>query len=306
MNIILAGNFKWSNDDLQTISNGGQHQIIICKSEEETLTVPCSEIDVVIGNWFFKYHNLSAFTKLRFIQLLSTGYNGLDADEAQNRGIAVYNARDVYSIPISEFVIGRILAFYKKESFFVNNQREHQWIKNRTLEEVYGKKVLIVGTGSIGIEIAKRIRSFTGNVYGCNRTVHANNCFDAVFPLAQLNSIIGEYDIVILTIALAKETKGLINKDSLSAMKPSAIIVNISRGEVINEQDLISAICLGRIGGAILDVFESEPLSQESPLWDMKKVFISPHNSFVSDKVTKRLRDVVLNNYKAWVSENEQ
>lgn len=306
VNIVLSGNFEWTDDDLNLLADSGRNKIFQLHNEEAALQIPPADVDAVICNWFFKYHPLEEFTRLSFVQLLSAGFNGIDPIAVQNMGIALFCARDVYSIPISEFVVSRLLSYYKSETYFVRKQKRHEWAKLRTIGELYGKKVLIVGTGSIGNEVAKRIRAFTDEVYGCNRTIRVFPSFKEIFPLTKLQTVIFDFDIIILTIALTESTKHLLNSEMFSVMKKTAILVNVSRGEIVDERALIDALVSGSIAGAILDVFEEEPLQKESPLWDMDNVLISPHNSFASDNNYDRLRSVIFRNFNAWESKYGQ
>lgn len=300
MNIILASRFQWDESDIVFFSNGERDKVFLCPDEENEIPISHNEVDVVIGNWFFKYHNIDEFKRLKYIQLLSAGFNGIDPKIAEERNIVLYNAKDVYSIPISEFVVGSILFSYKKGYYFYRNQCICKWEKNRALQELYNKRVLIVGTGSIGHEIALRIGSFTEYVYGCNRTLRQDKSYKLIYPIEQLGRCVKEMDIVILTIAHTQETDHLINSRILSNMKKDVLIVNVSRGGVIDESALIEFIDKKRIGGAILDVFEDEPLSSDSPLWHKENVIITPHNAFASDKNNGRLRKLIRDNYTAW------
>lgn len=305
MNIILAGKFKWNKKDIDLISRNGRDNVFVCPNEELPIPIAHNKVDAIFGNWFFKYHDLCEFTKLKYIQLLSAGYNGINPDEVRKQGIILHNAKDVYSIPISEFTIGNILLFFKNGYFFYQNKENHRWAKRRNLEELYNKKVLIIGTGSIGREIAIRVRAFTQYVYGCNRTERKSDLYCKVYPLGELIDIVSEMDVIILTIALTDNTTHLINSNVISKMKKNALIVNVSRGEIIDESALIEALKNHVIEGAILDVFEQEPLDESSPLWQLENAIITPHNAFESSRNNERLRGVVLNNYESWKVDNE-
>lgn len=300
MNIVLASKFNWDQNDLSIISNEGMDNTFLCPDEAAEIPLKYNEVDVVIGNWFFKYHEVREFTRLKYIQLLSSGYNGIDPNEIKNSDVIINTAKNIYSIPISEYVVGNILSFYKCHNFFYNNQRQHKWEKKRNIQELYGKKVLIVGTGSIGIEIAKRISAFTNELYGCNRTKRDIKYFNTIFPLEQIDNVINDIDVIILSIALTQETEQLITSRTFDNMKSDCIIVNVSRGGVINESDLNHALKARKIGGAILDVFEEEPLEEHSPLWNYDNVIITPHNAFASDKNNERLRKLIIENFVRW------
>lgn len=306
MNIVLCGKIEWTKEELQLISDCDSNELFFLQNEENPLPIPASDVDAVVCNWFFKYHTLRDFVNLKFIQLLSVGYNGIDVDAVNEMGITLCCAKDVYSIPISEFVIARILAFYKKESYFLEKQKNREWAKFRDIEELSDKNVLIVGTGSIGNEVAKRMAAFTDNVFGCNRTIRQNQLYKTIFPLEDIQSVISDFDIVIITIALTNATKHIINSKALAKMKRTSLLVNVSRGEVVDEKALIEVLRSGSIRGAILDVFSEEPLPENSPLWGMKDVYISPHNSFASVRNEKRLKTVIIRNIREWVSQHEQ
>ena len=208
--------------------------------------------------------------------------------------IEIHNARGVYSIPMAEFAIAGVLQLYKEMRFFSNNQRLHSWEKNRGLLELNGRTVCIVGCGDVGIECAKRFRAFGCRVIGVNRTVKESQEFEEIYPLNELDKILSEVDILILAISLTEQTEHLLNEDRLNQLQSTAVIVNISRGGVIDTTALLTV--LPQIGGAVLDVFEKEPLNIDSKLWEMENVVITPHNSFVGDGNTTRLNDVILKN----------
>lgn len=304
MNIIVAGNVQLNQESVAYIIKNNNDNICFCPDEESEIEWNPNEVDIVICNWFFKYHDLLMFTRLKYIQLISSGYNGINPDEAKRMGIVLHNAKGVYNIPISEFVVGNILAFYKKSHYFYTNQVRHRWQKSRNLQELFDKNVLIVGTGNIGIEIAKRIGAFTDYVYGCNRTVRKDDLFRNVYPIDRLIDIVPQMDILILAIAYTKDTEKIIDNSVLAKMKDNALIVNVSRGAIIDEADLINSLEEKKIGGAILDVFEDEPLYEESPLWGYDNVIVTPHNAFASEKNNERLNKLILNNYIQWRMSN--
>ncbi len=304
MNIVIAGNTGLTETDLKSIFKTSEDKFYFCSDEDTEIPIAEKDVDAIVCNWFFKYHELSKFSNLKYIQLLSAGYNGIDPEEVRGKSIALYNAKNIYSIPISEFVLGTILAYYKKFDHFFRNKANHKWEKIRQLPELHDKKVLIVGTGSIGTEIAKRMKGFTDFVFGCNRTVVKKEFFTDIFPLSNLLDIIPEMDIIILSIALTRETFHLIDETMINKMKRGTLIVNISRGSIIDQNPLINSLSKDEIGGAILDVFEEEPLDEKNPLWDMENVLITPHNAFASERNTERIKKMILANFQNWRDSN--
>ena len=266
---------------------------------DERILVEHPEIyEAVICNGLFLYNDISLFKELKIIQLTSAGYDRVPMEYAEEHDIRVFNAGDAYSIPMAEFAIGGILQFYKQAPFFFKNREEHRWEKHRGLRELYGKNALIVGTGNVGFEIAKRLKAFGCDVTGVNRTPKHSPYFDKILPLEQLKSIVSTADIIVLAIALTSETKHLLNASLINLMKNDALLVNISRGALIDETALVDWLDHHSSTGVILDVYETEPLDETNPLWNYSNAILTPHNSFVGEENTKRLENVFLKNFE--------
>lgn len=161
-------------------------------------------------------------------------------------------------------------------------------MKHRDIRELSGKKVCIIGCGSVGTECAKRFQAFGCHVVGIDVMPYQNKWYEQIVTLHRLNDILPTCDIVVLTLPLTEETKGIISKQRLESLKEGAVLVNISRGAVVDQKALEAVLSNKRIE-AVLDVFDAEPLAADSPLWDMDNVVISPHNSFVGDGNHERL-----------------
>ena len=294
MNLLVTGAFSCTKEQIEHIESIG-HKVIFMQQEKDELPCDYSIIDGIIGNGIFLYHPIENFSSLKFIQLTSAGFDRVPMDYIKKNNISIYNARGVYSIPMAEFALTGVLNLYKKMEFFSQNQKHHIWEKNRGVQELFGKNVLIVGAGNVGNECAKRFTAMGCAVFGCDLyPVKTENFFD-VLPLDKLNTLLSKADIVVLTLPLTTETKHLFSKAKFESMKYGAVLVNIARGAVINTDDLIEALKTN-LGGAVLDVFETEPLDSNSPLWDMENVIITPHNSFVGEGNGKRLFECVYKN----------
>ena len=200
-----------------------------------------------------------------------------------------------YSIPMAEFALCGVLALYKKMDFFLRNQKEHRWDKHRGVLELYSKNVLVVGAGNVGQECAKRFTAMGCTVYGADIYPVQSEAFIEVLPMTELDNLLAEADVVILTLPLTDETRYLFNKSKFDKMKNGSVLVNISRGAVVNTDDLVNAL-KEKLGGAVLDVFETDPLPEDSPLWNMENVIITPHNSFVGEGNNERLFKVIIKN----------
>lgn len=291
MNILITGAWQEANKHIETIKKMG-HQVQFLQFEKDGLPCEYEWVEGIVGNGIFLFHPIEKFTNLKYIQLTSAGFDRVPMDYVKEHGIEIHNARGIYSIPMAEFAVAGVLELYKKMRFFHENQKKHNWEKHRGLIELFGKTVVIIGCGDVGTECAKRFRAFGCSVVGVNRTVKENEAFDRIVPLSEIDCVLPEVDVVVLTVALTEETRHLMNADRLKLLKGYAVIVNIARGGVIDTNALID--CLPNLGGAVLDVFEEEPLDENSPLWDIENVLITPHNSFVGDGNKDRLGVVFL------------
>lgn len=295
MKLLLTGAFKCTDEKIEYLKSLG-HEIVFFGDEREKLDFDVSDIEGVICNGLFVYNDIEQFHSLKYIQLTSAGYDRVPMDYIKQHGIEIHNARGVYSVPMAEFALTGILQLVKQSRFFYENQKRCVWEKSRTLGELAGKTAVIVGAGNIGAEVAKRLKAFDVTVAGIDITTDERPYFDKIQLLANLNEQLKAADIVVLTLPLTDDTKGMFDKSKFDLMKNNCIFVNIARGQLVVENDLIDALNNKKISGAVLDVFETEPLEKASPLWNMDNVIITPHNSFVGEFNNKRMLDVIISN----------
>ena len=293
MNLLITGAWQQAKEYIPTLESKG-HQVQFLQFERDELPCEYEWVEGIIGNGIFLFHPIEKFVNLKYIQLTSAGFDRVPMEYVKEHGIEIHNAKGVYSIPMAEFAVAGVMELYKKMRFFYENQKKHNWEKHRGLLELFGKTVVIVGCGDVGIECAKRFRAFGCTVIGVNRTVKEKVAFDRIVPLSEIDMVLRGADVVVLTVALTEETRHLMNADRLKLLKGSAILVNIARGGIIDTNALID--CLPNLGGAVLDVFEEEPLDENSPLWDMENVLITHHNSFVGEGNIERLSALVITN----------
>lgn len=221
----------------------------------------------------------SAAGHLRWVHVCAAGVDAMLFDDMRRSNVTVTNARGVFDKPIAEFVLASILAEDKQLHLSKTLQREKRWIRRDTTRTA-GRSVLVVGTGGIGRATARLLRAVGLQVTGAGRTERAHDPdFGVVRATADLRSYVGDFDVVVAIAPLTAGTTGMIDAAVLAAMKPAAHLVNVGRGELVDETALIDALHTGSIGAASLDVFENEPPSVDNPLWEMENVHISAHMS---------------------------
>lgn len=298
MKLLVTGAFNATAEQLDMLSSLG-FEIMHQKDERGAAECDFSNADAVICNGLFLYHDISEFKRLKFIQLTSAGLDRVPLDEIKERNIALFNARGVYSVPMAEFALAGVLNLYKHLNTFFESQKAHLWQKDRNLRELCGETVAIVGCGSVGTECAKRFSAFGTRVIAVDIAKPKSEIYSEFYDITDIEKALNIADTVVLTIPLTDETRGMFNGEMFTHFKDNSVLVNVSRGAVVNENDLINALKNGKLSGAVLDVFENEPLDENSALWNMKNVIITPHNSFVSKKNNARLFSLAYDNLKS-------
>lgn len=293
MNILVTGAFACEENELNQLRHLG-HEVVFMQQEKSPLPCDADWVEGIIGNGIFLCHPIEQFTSLRYIQLTSAGFDRVPMDYVKAHGIEIHNARGVYSIPMAEFAVSGVLQLYKQKRFFAENQKKHIWEKHRGLLELYGKTVCIVGCGSVGNECSKRFTVFGCDVIGVDLFPREDMHYARIVGLSCLDMELPRADIVVLTLPLTDATYHIMNEKRFAMLKENAVIVNIARGAVIDTEALVKAI--PKLGGAVLDVFEEEPLDEKNILWDMENVIVTPHNSFVGSGNNRRLSDVIMKN----------
>lgn len=297
MNLLVTGAWCDGKKNISRLEAMG-HSVCFLQFEKDALPCDCVWVEGVICNGLFLTHPIEKFTNLKYIQLTSAGFNRVNMDYVMAHNIIIHNAHGVYSVPMAEFAVCCVLQLYKQAAFFRENQKRHLWEKHRGLLELYGKKVLIVGCGNIGGECARRFAAFGCEVTGVDLFPRDDSLYREMLPLEQLDTVLSKADVIILTLPLTEQTRCLINKERLCLLKSTAVIVNISRGAIIDTKALLSTI--DNLGGVILDVFEEEPLDKTSSLWDKENVILTPHNSFVGEGNEARLSQLILSNLEVY------
>jgi phosphoglycerate dehydrogenase-like enzyme len=243
--------------------------------------------------------------RLRWVQLSSSGVGQLVEQMALGDSrIVVTNAAGVHATPLAEFVLFAMLYFAKRMPRVLADQRRHHW-ERFALDTLPGKTLGIVGFGHVGRAIARLARGAGLRVLAVRRTSSALSGepeADVVYPPAGLRTLLHESDYVALIVPLTPETTGLLDKADLSAMKPGAVLINVGRGQLVDEAALVDALRSGHLGGSALDVFASEPLPDASPLWDLPNVLVTPHSMSTALGENELLVDLFCDNLRRYLA----
>ena len=249
---------------------------------DDALPAALPGADVLLA-WDFRSHALAealpTADALRWVHAASAGVNHLLSDRVKSSDLIVTNSRGVFDEPMAEYVLALVLAFAKDLPTTVRLQHERRW-RHRETESLAGRQALVAGTGPIGRAIGRKLAAVGMTVTGIGRTPRATDPdLGLVLPMEQLPEALGQAYYVVLAAPLTEATRGMIDAKALAAMKPTARLINVGRGPLVAQDDLVTALRDGRIAGAALDVFADEPLENGSALWTMPNVIVSPHMS---------------------------
>jgi D-2-hydroxyacid dehydrogenase (NADP+) len=263
-----------------------------------------ADVDIILGPNRMPMEYFEAAKQLKWFQSINAGIERMDREGLLKRGFAVTTAAGLAAVPIAEYVIGTMVMLAKSLQIDVRQQQEHTWKSHMTLE-LAGKTVGILGLGEIGRETAKRARVFDMRVIASRRSVASGatdpDCHELIAH-SDIDRLCAESDFLVVAVPLTAETTHMVGAAQLAKMKPTASIVNIARGQVIDQGALIEALRNGTIAGAALDVFDPEPLPADSPLWDMPNVIVTPHISGSVEGYGHKATELFIANLRRYIA----
>ena len=246
------------------------------------------------------------FPNLKLFQLTSAGFDGVPNDVYAKKGIAVANAGSVYSVPIAETVVFGILSMAKKLRNNPNNRHFKLQRHYSTITELAGKNVLILGAGNIGTAIADRLKGFEMQIDGYDPYCPIKEQYQNIWRTRdELKNNLSKYDYIVSTLPDNSETKKSINSELFEMMKQTAVIINVGRRAVFDENDFYSVLKNHKIGGAVLDMFEKLPNPITNKFRRLKNVIVMPGVSAISKEVNERLKEHIYNNLDALLNGKE-
>ncbi|MCT9625359.1 D-2-hydroxyacid dehydrogenase [Pseudarthrobacter equi] len=245
--------------------------------------------------------NWQAASSLQWIHVSAAGVDKLLFEELVRSDVTYTNSRGVLSRAIAEFTLGFVLDIAKDTQGSFLLQQQQLW-QHRVTRKIQGRRVLVVGTGSIGREIARLLRAVGMDVSGAGRSSRPGDSdFTDIHSSGNLAGVVGSFDFVVLAAPLTPATRGMIGTEVLAAMKPSAHVINVGRGELIQTDALVHALTSGGIAGAALDVVHPEPLPAGHPLWNMRNVTLTPHMSGDTEAYLEDLAELFVRNLQRFV-----
>lgn len=251
-----------SRDAIQKKRNSiGEAEVLICRDRD------------------LKDDFMKLLVKIKWIFIVSTGVDKLPFAVLKERGIQVVNSPNISDEAMSDYTMGAMMLYSCKFKDLLQYQKEKFWKPYAMTDPLYGKNLLVVGAGKIGRRIATKAKAFGMNLYGICRESRELSIFDDVKGLDSLGDLCRVADYVVCTLPLTSETKYIFNEDVFRKMKKDTVFINISRGGLVDTNGLVKCLKENVIAGAVLDVFEKEPIGDESELWEIENLVITPHSS---------------------------
>ncbi|MCG9128497.1 D-2-hydroxyacid dehydrogenase [Candidatus Poribacteria bacterium] len=283
---------------------GDDHTYVNPESQEQ-LVEEGKDTDIFYG--YCSEEIFPLLPNIKWIQASSAGMDRHMYPAIRQSDVILTNAAGLYATHVADQAFALLLGLARGIHQTVRNQDQHKWGGLGTpMIEIDGFKMGIVGLGGIGMEMVKRAKGFDMHVIAVDayRTEKPDNV-DELMSMDKLKDLMSRVDVVMIACPLTEETRGLINADNLSVMQQSAYFINVARGPIVKEDDLIQILKDGKIAGAGLDVTEVEPLDQNSPLWDFPNVIISPHSAGGSQHRMNRITSFFLDNLERYLNGEE-
>lgn len=288
---------------LNAIAAQGGYETLWCEGSLLPSPEEAADCEILMG--YFPPDLIRTMPNLKWVQTPAAGVERLCADIYRNPETILTNCSGAFGIAIAEYMLTGLLMLMRNMPAYMENQRSLVWKCAGTCRSIYGSKITVVGMGDIGTQFAARAKAMGAYIRGVRRTAGtAADSFDEVYTSDRLIEAVQGVDAVVLCLPGTSQTAGIVSAEVISAMSPGTIVVNCGRGYTMDQSALIAALQEKRIAGAVLDVFETEPLEQESPLWNMENVIVTPHISGHDDDPINIafIYDIFTENLKRWLN----
>jgi len=295
--------FRASEEFMNHLKNfSNNFEIIMCKGPDKLQShLPKTEILVTLFN-SPDAKMIQQAPRLKWIQALTAGVDSFPLNQIKKQNILLTNGRGIHKIHIAEYAIAAMITLARNFHLMFRNQLKNKWDRSVPQDEINGRTVGIIGLGAIGQEIARKASILGMRVIGVKHNPHPLEGVQHVYSPAQMESVFKKSDYVINLLPDTPDSKSLIDKTMFAAMKKTACFINLGRGPTVNQTDLIEALQKKKIRALFSDVYAEEPLPEDSPLWEMENVVLTPHIAGVSPKYLERGMDILRHNLPVYVT----
>lgn len=278
----------------------GEALTVVVATPEETRAHTDAE---VVAAFPARMPALEKVPHAKWLHSFSAGVDKILTPEVARASVVLTNSSGIHATPIAEHIIALCLMFARGFVKSIPAQRKKEWGKEESLRELRDSRVLIVGLGAIGREAARLAQQFGARVDAISRSARGRPEYvERLESAEKLDALLQDADFVVITLPGTHETRHLFDARKFALMKRNAVLINIGRGSIVDESALIDALNAGTIGGAGLDVFETEPLPESSPLWSMEQVVVTPHHSGLSHRYMDRAIALLCENIRAYLA----
>lgn len=304
INILIVTNnfFSVSDEQKDKLKETVKNSVITVASNKNLTDEMLANAEIIFGSP--KPEDIKKAVNLRWLQLPSAGADGFTSKDIYvNNDIVLTNCSGVFGLPIAEHVFAMILSYNRNLHEYFRLKQEKKWNMIKETRDFYGSTIGVIGFGDIGKEVAKRGKALGARVLVVKRNPSSKPDYvDELYMTEDIDEVLKQSDYIVLTLPATDKTRGIISEDRLKMMKPDAFLVNIGRGELIDQEALIKALTNNWIGGAGLDVMTPEPLPCDNPLWDLPNVMITQHSSGFSKENDNRRMKIFLENLNRYIN----
>jgi phosphoglycerate dehydrogenase-like enzyme len=295
--------FRPTEEFVTQLKNLSQNfELIICKGPDELQDhLPQTEILVTLFDSPDANMILKA-PRLKWILALTAGVDSFPFNEIKKQNILLTNGRGIHKIYIAEYAIAAMINLARNFHLMFRNQLKGQWDRSVPQHEIHGCTLGILGLGAIGQEIARKASILGMRVIGVKDDPCPLEGVDRVYGPAEMQEVFKQSDYIVNLLPDTPNTRGLIDKTLFAAVKESACFINLGRGPTVNQTDLVDALQTKKMRAMVSDVYEEEPLPEDSPLWEMENVILTPHIAGVSPKYLERAMDIIKHNLPVYVA----
>jgi len=303
MKILFSGNLKEHYREQFNSAFPGVELVATPEEDELDREIADAEVYVSWGQYVSR-DRIRKGRNLKWVHALTTGVDAFLIPEIINSDIILTNSRGIHGEQMSEHVFSFLLGFSRRQFDFAAKQQQKEW-SNLRVNLISRRTLGIVGLGTVGEAIARKAKAFDMTVLASKNSPVESPYVDKVYPADGLHDMLPQLDYVVLLTPLTEDTRHLIGKTELSLMKESAFLINVARGEIVDDAALIEALREGTIAGAGLDVFSEEPLPEDSPYWELPNCYITPHVGGVSPDYKEKALGLLMESVKAYLRDEK-